>query len=70
MSIVKNKLGKLDPNTPNNGLVYTETIVKFAASHFAYKKVLTLIFIQAFQTIDLILVIDFSILGWELINKK
>ena len=64
-------MGKLGPNTvPPNELGYTESKAKSSSPHLAPNEVFRLIFIEAFQAMDLIFVISFSIWACTLMKKQ
>ena len=53
-----------------NGLGYTESKAKSSTPHLAPNEVFRLIFIETFQTIDLIFAISFSIWACTLMKNK
>ena len=55
-------------STPN-GLVYSESRVKSSTPHLAPNEVFRITFIEAFQAIDLIFAISFSIWACTLMKK-
>ena len=56
-------------STPN-GLGYTESKAKSSTPHLARNEVCKLIFIEAFQAIDLIFAISFSIWACTLMKNR